>query len=90
MQPCQLRIERTINSHITQFEYDVKNCPALACTKFLDGYLSGLYESGAISYEKLKQTNERTMQLRREAVRESRRKRAAFENPTTLTLQHQG
>ena len=87
---CQLRIDRMINSCIEQFEYDLKNCPALACTRLLDGYLTGLYEAGAISHEKLKQTNERTMQLRREAVRESRRKRAAFENPTTLTLQHQG
>ncbi len=90
MQPCQLRIDREINRHIDQLKDDLENHPTMATTDFLNGYLAGLNEGGAITHEKLTRTNDRIITILRDAVRESRRKRAAFENPTTLTLQHQG
>lgn len=88
MQPCQLRIDREIKRHIDQLERDLET--RAASPDFLYGYLAGLNEGGAITHEKMSRITDQIITILRDAVRESRRKRAAFENPTTLTLQHQG
>lgn len=88
MQPCQLRIEREIKRHIDQLERDVKTHPA--SPDFLYGYLAGLNEGGAITSEKLARTTDQIIMIFREAVRESRKKRAASECSTTLNLQQSG